>query len=83
VRTALQRLADSFYRIRGKQDSPSEPMAELPDWVVAEAALVVVVQPSAAARPASSPYDSSRPAPAVPDTGGASSAVIATSGPIY
>ncbi|MCI97953.1 hypothetical protein A2U01_0119254, partial [Trifolium medium] len=50
--------------------------------VVAEVALVVV-QLSAAARPASSPFDASRPAPAVPNTGDASLAVVATSGPTY
>ncbi|MCI80354.1 hypothetical protein A2U01_0101625, partial [Trifolium medium] len=36
-----------------------------------------------AARPASSPYDAFQPAPAVLDTGGASLAVVATSGPTY
>ncbi|MCI69118.1 hypothetical protein A2U01_0090379, partial [Trifolium medium] len=34
---------------------------------------------SAAARPASSPYDVFRPAPVVPDIGDASLAVVATS----
>ncbi|MCI61108.1 hypothetical protein A2U01_0082364, partial [Trifolium medium] len=36
-------------------------------------------QLSTAAGPASSPYDASRSAPVVPDTGGASLAVVATS----
>ncbi|MCI50527.1 hypothetical protein A2U01_0071771, partial [Trifolium medium] len=40
-----------------------------------------VVQLSAAVRPASSPYDASRHAPAVPDTDDASLVVVATSGP--
>ncbi|MCI53173.1 hypothetical protein A2U01_0074419, partial [Trifolium medium] len=43
----------------------------------------VVVQLSAAARPSSSPYDAFRPALAVPDTGDASLAVVATSEPTY
>ncbi|MCI64017.1 hypothetical protein A2U01_0085274, partial [Trifolium medium] len=43
----------------------------------------VVVQLSTDARPASSPYNASRPAPIVPDIGDASLAVAATSEPTY
>ncbi|MCI89494.1 hypothetical protein A2U01_0110783, partial [Trifolium medium] len=70
----------SFYKILEKQGSPLEPVAELPDWAVVDVELVVA-QLSAAAGPASSPYDASRPVPVVPDTGDASLAVAATSGP--
>ncbi|MCI72218.1 hypothetical protein A2U01_0093481, partial [Trifolium medium] len=45
-------------------DSPLEPEAELPDQVM-DGVELVVVQLSATARPASSPYDAFRPAPAV------------------
>ncbi|MCI69840.1 hypothetical protein A2U01_0091103, partial [Trifolium medium] len=45
--------------------------------VVVKVEPMVVVQLSAAARPASSPSDASRPAPAVPDTGDASLVVVA------
>ncbi|MCI35468.1 hypothetical protein A2U01_0056689, partial [Trifolium medium] len=83
VHTALQRSADSFDRIREKQGSLLGPEAELPARVVAEVELVVVVQPSAAARHASSPYDAFRPAPVVLDTSDASLVVVATSGPTY
>ncbi|MCI57177.1 hypothetical protein A2U01_0078428, partial [Trifolium medium] len=79
----LQRLADSFYRIRGKQDSLLEPEAGLLAQVVAEVELVVVAQISAAVRPASFPYDASRPAPAVLDIGGASLVAAATIEPTY
>ncbi|MCI24553.1 hypothetical protein A2U01_0045737, partial [Trifolium medium] len=67
VHTSLQRSADSFYKIHEKQGSLLEPEAELPARVVAGAALVVVIQLSATARPASSPYGSFRPAPVVLD----------------
>ncbi|MCI94487.1 hypothetical protein A2U01_0115785, partial [Trifolium medium] len=52
-------MADSFYKIRERQDFLSEPEAGLPAQVVVEAALVEVVQLSAVARPASSPCDAS------------------------
>ncbi|MCI60230.1 hypothetical protein A2U01_0081485, partial [Trifolium medium] len=78
----LQKSADSFDRIHEKQDSPSKPEAELPVQVVAEVELVVV-ELSAAARPASSPYDAFRLVPAVLDTGDASLVVAATTGPTY
>ncbi|MCI88693.1 hypothetical protein A2U01_0109980, partial [Trifolium medium] len=68
--------------IREKQDSPLEPEAELPVQAVAGVVLVVV-ELSAPARPASSTYDVSRPAPAVPDIGDASLVVVATYGPTY
>ncbi|MCI85086.1 hypothetical protein A2U01_0106365, partial [Trifolium medium] len=42
-----------------------------------------VAQLSAAAGPASSPYDASRPVTVVPDTGDASLVVATTSGPTY
>ncbi|MCI61120.1 hypothetical protein A2U01_0082376, partial [Trifolium medium] len=58
-----------------------EPEAELPAQVVAGVELVVVVQLSVAARPASSPCDAFRPAPAVLDIGGASPVVVATTEP--
>ncbi|MCI51804.1 hypothetical protein A2U01_0073048, partial [Trifolium medium] len=51
--------------------------------VVAEVELVVVAQLSAVARPASSPYDATRPEPAIPDTGNASLVVVATTEPTY
>ncbi|MCI76640.1 hypothetical protein A2U01_0097910, partial [Trifolium medium] len=51
----LQKSADSFDRIHEKQDFPLEPEAELPIQVVTGVELVVV-ELSAAARPASSPY---------------------------
>ncbi|MCI52890.1 hypothetical protein A2U01_0074136, partial [Trifolium medium] len=50
--------------------------------VVVEVELAVV-QPSVAARSASSPYDASRLALAVHDTGGASPVVVATTEPTY
>ncbi|MCI75565.1 hypothetical protein A2U01_0096834, partial [Trifolium medium] len=59
------------------------PEAELPARVVAGVELVVVAQLSAAARPASSPYDAFRPAPVVLDIGGASPVVAATTEPTY
>ncbi|MCI25576.1 hypothetical protein A2U01_0046767 [Trifolium medium] len=64
------------------KDSPLEPVAELPDPVVAEVELVVV-QLSATARPASSPYDAFRPAPDVLGIDGALLVVAATTGPTY
>ncbi|MCI52742.1 hypothetical protein A2U01_0073988, partial [Trifolium medium] len=63
-------------------DSLSEPVAELPDQVVAGVERVVV-QLSAAARPASSPYDTFWLTPAVLDIGDASLVVAATTGPTY
>ncbi|MCI37462.1 hypothetical protein A2U01_0058686, partial [Trifolium medium] len=57
-------------------------MAELPDQVVAGVELVVV-ELSAAARPAPSPYDAFRPASAVLDIGDASLVVATTSEPTY
>ncbi|MCI42985.1 hypothetical protein A2U01_0064222, partial [Trifolium medium] len=67
--TVLQRSADSFDdRIHEKQGSLLEPEAELPVQAEAEVELVVV-QLSDVARLASSPYDSFRPTPAVPDIG--------------
>ncbi|MCI95457.1 hypothetical protein A2U01_0116755, partial [Trifolium medium] len=53
-------------RIRGKQGSPLEPVAELPDYVVAGVELVV--QLFAAATPTSFPYDAFRLVPVVLDT---------------
>ncbi|MCI53634.1 hypothetical protein A2U01_0074881, partial [Trifolium medium] len=47
----------------------------------AEVEPVVVIQLSVDARPASSPYDASQPAPAAPDTGDALLTAGATSEP--
>ncbi|MCI76723.1 hypothetical protein A2U01_0097993, partial [Trifolium medium] len=66
----------------GKQDSPLEPVAELPDQVVAEVELVLV-ELSAVARPASSPYDAFWTALVILGIGGASFVVVATTGPTY
>ncbi|MCI65223.1 hypothetical protein A2U01_0086481, partial [Trifolium medium] len=56
--------------IHEKQDFPLEPEAELPVRVVAGVELLVV-ELSAPVRPATSPYDVFRPAPAVLDIGDA------------
>ncbi|MCI50280.1 hypothetical protein A2U01_0071524, partial [Trifolium medium] len=53
----------------------------LPAQVVVEVELVARL--SAVAKPASSPYDASQPAPAAPDIGGASPIVAVTTGPTY